>query len=222
MLKKVSTPKLKWVHSASVSTFYSRKYTVFGLHTGCGPQCTPSPAPVMGGFFWPYQCASMCFLSCFPIIARSYMRESCCHGALESASLGSVFWNYVSQFGQIKLSFLLPLEPWLLSLLALTHNHHGLCRIEALVFLLLSVCLALAGYSCVWVCMHTHVGEREGQAKALGSVPQVLSNVAVGIASLTGMLLGWLAREPHGALSSLPQNWNCRHFPGLHNPSQEF
>lgn len=49
-LKKKSTLKLKWVHSASISTFCSRKYTVFWLHTSCGPQCTPSPAPVMGGF----------------------------------------------------------------------------------------------------------------------------------------------------------------------------
>lgn len=38
--------------------------------------------------------------------------------------------------------------------------------------------------------MHTYVGECEGQAKALGSIPQVPFNVAVGIASLAGMLLG--------------------------------
>lgn len=41
-------------------------------------------------------------------------------------------------------------------------------------------------YECAY---NTPVGECEGQAKALGSVPQVPSNVSVGIASLTGSLL---------------------------------
>lgn len=42
-------------------------------------------------------------------------------------------------FWRIKSLFLLPLAPWLLSFLALTHSHHGLCRIEAWIFLPLSV-----------------------------------------------------------------------------------
>lgn len=40
------------------------------------------------------------------------------------------------------------------------------------------------------VSVHAHMGECEGQAKALGSIPQVPFNVAVGIASLAGRLLG--------------------------------
>lgn len=92
------------------------------------------------------------------------------------------------QLGSAEFLFLLPLAAWLLSLLALTHGHHGLCRNMG--FLLLFVWGALAEHSCMGVCMHTCLGEWEGQRKTLGMVPQVPSNVAVGIASFTGMLLG--------------------------------